>query len=469
MSSRFHSFVILAGMRTGSNLLEANLNALEGVTSYGEVFNPHFVGKKNAEELFGVTLAQREIDPKPLLEKLRSETKGLSGFRFFHDHDPRVLGLVLSDPGCAKIVLTRNPVDSFVSLQIAKATGQWKLADPKRLKTTTAHFDETAFLHHLAMSQAFQSQVLRALQSSGQTAFILDYEDLDSVAVLNGLAAYLGVAGRLKAVNDSLKKQNPEPLENKLDNPEEMAAAVARADLFGVARTPIFEPRRASALQDCVAVDEARLLFFPICSAPDQEIREWMAGLGRTTQGFDARALRAWKRGSPGHQSFTVVRHPLLRAYHAFHTRIVSGLLPNHRSTLIRAYGAKLPEPGQTFPDSAAEKRAFLVFLRYARLSVLGQCGQRVDAHWASQTAILQGLSTFHPVDRIIREDQLPSTLGQLVAGVGADRPDATFVKNLAEGLAMIYDVHVEAAAAAAYSRDYGGFGFSTWRDQAAC
>ena len=34
---------------------------------------------------------------------------------------------VMDDPACAKIVLTRNPVDSFVSTQLAYATDQWKL------------------------------------------------------------------------------------------------------------------------------------------------------------------------------------------------------------------------------------------------------------------------------------------------------------------------------------------------------
>ena len=110
MAGPFHSFVILAGMRTGSNFLEANLNALPGVTSHGEVFNPHFIGKKDATELFGITLAEREVNPKPLLRKLRSETPGLSGFRFFHDHDARVFDLVIADPGVAKIVLARNPL-----------------------------------------------------------------------------------------------------------------------------------------------------------------------------------------------------------------------------------------------------------------------------------------------------------------------------------------------------------------------
>ena len=36
----FTSFVMFAGMRTGSNFLEANLNALPGVSCLGEVFNP---------------------------------------------------------------------------------------------------------------------------------------------------------------------------------------------------------------------------------------------------------------------------------------------------------------------------------------------------------------------------------------------------------------------------------------------
>ena len=41
---RFTSFIVLAGMRTGSNFLEANLNQFPDLKSYGELFNPHFVG-----------------------------------------------------------------------------------------------------------------------------------------------------------------------------------------------------------------------------------------------------------------------------------------------------------------------------------------------------------------------------------------------------------------------------------------
>ena len=43
-------------MRTGSNLLEANLNALEGVTCHGEAFNPHFIGRLKSDSLLDITL-----------------------------------------------------------------------------------------------------------------------------------------------------------------------------------------------------------------------------------------------------------------------------------------------------------------------------------------------------------------------------------------------------------------------------
>ena len=47
----FDYFVVLAEMRTGSNLVEANLNEFAGVTCEGEVFNSHFIsheGKRRA-------------------------------------------------------------------------------------------------------------------------------------------------------------------------------------------------------------------------------------------------------------------------------------------------------------------------------------------------------------------------------------------------------------------------------------
>ena len=140
MSDRFDYFVVFAEMRTGSNLLEGNLNAFETLTCYGEAFNPNFIGYPNKTEVFGIAQCIRDSDPARLIDAIKSKTDGLGGFRFFHDHDARVLDICLPDPRCAKIILTRNPVESYVSWKIARETGQWKLTDVRRRK------DEKQFL-----------------------------------------------------------------------------------------------------------------------------------------------------------------------------------------------------------------------------------------------------------------------------------------------------------------------------------
>jgi hypothetical protein len=460
--TRFHSFVIFAEMRTGSNLLEANLNALPGVRSHGEVFNRYILGKKDRTELFGITIEDRDRDPRQLLAKLREETEGLPGFRFFHDHDLRILDDVLPDPGCAKIILTRNPLESYVSWKIAQATDQWKLTNPKRLKTARVRFDVAEFLQHLQDTQAFQLLLLQSLQTTGQTAFYLDYEDLGSVEVLNGLAAFLGVEGRLKSLDDTLKKQNPGPLEDKLENPEALAEAVAAVDVFNLGRTPSFEPRRAAGVPTALG-SEAGLLFFPIRSGPEDSIRDWFASLGPVTEGFEQKSLRQWKRKHPGHRSFTILRHPLLRAHAAFRRKIVLGEAQDLRRILINGFLAELQPPGEPFASAEAEGAAFRIFLTYCRLAVGGQTGARVDPGLASQTALVQGFASFQPLDHLLREDRLAQGCSALAAEAGVAPPVIT-ADPAEAALLSIWDETLESAAAEAYARDYMGFGFARWR-----
>lgn len=112
---RFDAFVLFAEMRTGSNYLEESLNALPDVTCHGEVYNPTFLGHHNRFELFGFDMDRRERDPIGLLDAIIAQTEGLPGFRLFHDHDDRVVERVLPDPRIAKVILTRNPLDSYVT------------------------------------------------------------------------------------------------------------------------------------------------------------------------------------------------------------------------------------------------------------------------------------------------------------------------------------------------------------------
>jgi hypothetical protein len=474
--SRFDYFIVFAEMRTGSNFLEANLNAFDGVSCLGEAFNPHFIGFPNATEVLGVTQAERDSDPGRLIAAVRAQSAGrpsvMAGFRYFNDHDPRVMDLSLPDPRCAKIVLTRNPVDSYVSRKIAAATGQWKLTHVKHAKSERVRFDAAEFTAHLDAVQGFQVRILNGLQRSGQTAFYLDYEDLQDIEVMNGLAAWLGIPARIEALDRKLKKQNPEPLSDKVQNFNDMAAALARVDRFNLTRTPNFEPRRGAAIPSYVAAREAPLLYLPLRSGPEAAVRDWLTALdgGPLLGKFTNKTLRQWMAKRPGHRSFTVLRHPVAWAHAAFcdHILPASGpaAYPELRDNLRRQFNLPLPE-GAVGPEyGAAEHRAaFLAFLAFLRVNLGGQTNLRIDPTWASQGVLVQGIASFAPPDLILREDGLAEGLGWLAHQVGRD--DAPPVRADTDPhrarLAAIYDAEVEKAAREAYGRDYEMFGFGDW------
>ncbi len=452
---------MFAEMRTGSNFLEANLNAMQGIICHGEVFNPHFIGQKDKSDFMGFTLTDRAADPMALIRAMRAGTEGLAGFRYFHDHDPRVLDGVLGDPNCAKIILTRNPVESYVSWKIAQETGQWKLTNAKNLKTAQISFDPIEFEAHLSALQAFQITLMHGLQVSGQTAFYIDYDDINDLDVLNGLAAYLGVAG-LESLDGSLKKQNPEEISEKVINPDEMERALARLDRFNLSRTPNFEPRRAAMVPTFVAARRAPLLYMPVKSGPVALVTEWLQSFGGIEGDFTQKSLRQWKKAQSTSRSFTVLRHPVARAHDAFVSTILSGNFQEIRGQLEKAHKIALPPPGQPYADAKSHREGFMGFLKWLKLNLSGQTGTRVDAHWASQMAVLQGFGQFQTPDIVLREDTLAAGLAFLASDVGHQSPPLPAAQpDLL--LTSIYDKEIEAAARDAYARDYLGFGFQNW------
>lgn len=454
---------MFAEMRTGSNFLESNLNALAGVTCFGELFNPHFIGKKDQTEMFGVSLSAREADPMALVHAARSAAGGMVGFRWFHDHDPRVFDAVMADRRCAKIVLTRNPVESYVSLKIAQATGQWKLTNPKNLKQAKARFDGAEFEAHLDSVQGFQLRLLHALQISGQTAFYLDYDDIQDVAVLNGLAAFLGIPSRLEAVDQTLTVQNPEPLADKVTNAAAMELALARLDRFNLSRTPNFEPRRSAGIPAFIASRDVPLLFMPVRGGPEARVTEWLESFGGLERDFVQKTLRQWKRSNAGHRSFTVLRHPVDRAWAAFQEARGTGLGQEQRNVISRVHGVAFPKQG--YASVGDERDAFIAFLRFLKRNIAGQTGFRTAAGWATQTAVLQGFALFHGPDAVLREDRLQEGLGWLCAEIGVAMPPLRGAE--ASGLDAVMSDEVEEAARDTYQRDYMGFGFGP-RGQAA-
>jgi hypothetical protein len=179
-------------------------------------------------------------------------------------------------------------------------------------------FDAAEFERHMADLQAFQVRLLNMLQKSGQTAFYVAYEDLQDVDVMNGLAAFLGSDARIDALDKKLKKQNPEPLENKVLNFDAMGDVLSRMDRFNLNRTPNFEPRRGPNVPTYIAAPRAPLLYLPLKSGPVEAVSDWLSQLddgGEVLTAFSQKSLRQWKAAYTDHRTFTVLRHPLARAH----------------------------------------------------------------------------------------------------------------------------------------------------------
>ncbi|WP_299650647.1 sulfotransferase family 2 domain-containing protein [uncultured Tateyamaria sp.] len=471
--AQFDYFVVFAEMRTGSNFLETNLNAFDGLACHGEAFNPFFIGYPNTDALLGVSQGARDADPRTLLREIK-KAPGLNGFRYFHDHDPRIFDKVVDDPKCAKIVLTRNPVDSYVSWKIAQATGQWKLTDSKARKDGKATFDADEFANHLTALQEFQVSLLNRLQASGQTAFYVAYEDLQSLDAMNGLAKWLGVHSVLEALDKSLKVQNPSALSDKVSNFGQMTEALSGLDRFNLTRTPNFEPRRGAAAPTYIASQAQPLLYLPIRGWPDDQAVRWLqaldgAGGAKPGSKLSQNDLRDWMRAHPGHRSFTVLRHPLARAHSVFCHRILNtgkGSYGGIRATLSKRYKIGLPDdPSDPSYDKGAHRNAFAAFLRFLKANLNGQTGIRVDPDWASQAKTIEGFAEFVLPDRLMRVETMAHELAELSATVGlADPPQLDSAPDdRPYRLIDIYDPEIEGLARAAYARDYLMFGFMNW------
>lgn len=455
----FQTFVVFAAMRTGSNLLEEWLSAIPGVQCLGEAFNPVFIGFPDREMLLGIPKAARDAKPQALLDRIFSEAP-LTGFRYFPDHDPRVLEAILANDRCAKIILNRNPAESYVSLKIARETGQWRLRDGRRRKEAAVTFDAQEFAAHLDLLGGFQRTVLHALQTSGQTAFYLDYEDLGDEKVLAGLARFLGVAAPPKPPRTILP-QNPDPLADKVTNPADMAQAFAALDPFGLARVPNFEPRRGPGYGAFVAAGAAPLMFLPMPGGPTDAVTQWLADFGAAVQqGFSPLTARDWMAAHAPHRRFTVLRHPVLRAWIAFTNFRAKAQAPGIAAQVARRYKIS----ADAGDDPAALRAGFVGFLKFLRLAVAGQSPVRAEPAWSSQWSSLQGFARFAAPDHLLREDSLADDLTLMCKGLGLTAPawrgsDA----DARATLAQIHDPEIGQLARRAYAQDYAAFGFGDW------
>ena len=405
--SSFRYFAIFGAMRTGSNLLERSLDSFEGLTGLGELFNNTFVGKPNGEPILGVSVQERNRDPVGFLNRVIDETKGIPGFRIFQGHDARMIDHIARDPDCAKIILRRSSLDSFISLKIAQETGQWMLTNEENRRLVKVAFDAPEYEAYRDELDAHYAMIRRKMRMAGQVPFEIAYDELRDLEILNGAAAFVGAKEMLTATPQKIQRQNPIAWVDKVINPEDLQDYILSSPAPDV---DVSVPARFSPLDELVASRGFSLIYAPVAGAGAETVRrfirnaEAVAGVGGKPLATGLKGAHIARRRRRGGFVFTFLRHPALRAEDVFRRRIVAagpGTFTAVQTLLNEQYEA--PSQAEMARDAAACEAGFDAFITFIADNLAGRTAMREDPSWALQTALLAEYAREAPPDFIGR------------------------------------------------------------------
>ncbi|MEM7240710.1 MAG: hypothetical protein AAF429_00860 [Pseudomonadota bacterium] len=476
---RFDYFVIIGLMRTGSNLLERSLAQFEDIMCFGEVYNPEFVGFLESEKGLDLTVLERDKDPVAALSRVKNIDRKIGGLRLFPDHDLAVLHHCINDARCAKIVLKRNPLDSFVSEKLAQKTNQWRMGDLHTKIDGKVDFDPKDFEAYLKDTRAFYAQVNMQLQLAGETAMQVDYDDLQSVEVVNGIAKFIGSTKTIKNFKFRSSKQNSGALSEKIENFDELANYRNPILALDRAQFDYFEPEVTPSTKSLRLGVNIELAYLPTRYFGTDPIIDWMTTLDPKQvpplKGLSKNEVRDWSKAANLKFCFADLEHPLDRAYNAFCDLF---LFPAERyggirATLIKRYGLELvpasysgekTRNGLEAEGYTAKKHYanFKKFLKFLGASLRDQALYQPKPEFSSQTEQLASYSAWAIPQFIALPHTRESVLKSLLDTLGlAEAPLPTAgIKDQIFDLEDIYDLKIETLIRDAYARDYLNFGF---------
>jgi LPS sulfotransferase NodH len=223
-------FVILAAPRSGSNLLCTLLNSHPEILCHHEVYNPggiYYALEHRDGSLDLGTIENRDRAPLVFLNRLWSTNLGhrCVGFKMTRGQNEEVLRHVLFETAVRKIVLKRrNRIKTFVSSLIAERSGQWEVYSEADLVEPRPKVElNVSDLHRsVAENEAYYVGIDSVLQSSGQEALAVAYEDLGDPVEHLRLLATLGVSCRSGRLVARSIKQNPTDLRSLIANYDEV-------------------------------------------------------------------------------------------------------------------------------------------------------------------------------------------------------------------------------------------------------
>ncbi|MEM0991199.1 MAG: hypothetical protein AAGK00_20220 [Pseudomonadota bacterium] len=436
-------FVIFAAMRTGSNLLEKTLAELGDTVCHGEAFNPAFISGPQYTDCLGYDVARRDADPLGFLARMRAEAEpSIPGFRIFPGHNEDVARHALSDQDCRRIVLRRDPLESYISLKIARSTGQWMIRNARRRMDWRIAFDATEFQAYRLEIRAHYDWITDELARSGQAALWLDYADLTDRDGMERAARHIGSKGQLPC-DPPIVRQNSPHLSDKVSNYAEMCAVLG----LSPEPAPPSTGRVATDVVDGVKLPTRVPLAYAPIEGPGFEAalsfiyRIERRAFGGPSISNSALMISARRREYcptlnsetdivaqlQGRFAFTVVCHPMERLLSVF-DRAVFG--PDWQSSPVRAVlGTMFPDLPR--PQAVAEtnesalRDLFLAFINLVSEARGGRGPLPLVPAWRDQNDLLRSYTDRIHLDRVVRFSELKQFATDLSDRLGvAPLPD---------------------------------------------
>jgi hypothetical protein len=216
-------------MRSGSNFIERQLNLLKDIRCHGELFNPAFTGfchefGKSYQGFAREDIKSRNADELNFIRKIdKACDRDIMGFRLFLDHSPAITARVLYDPTIQKVVLSRNLLEAFVSLQLARDSGVWLTTEVRSVESKPVKFQTEKLITFALRQSLYYNDILTILHDTGQNYIQLDYQDIKQLDRLNDIAAFIGSENRFASVVEPIKKQNPGHVSERIEGFEKVA------------------------------------------------------------------------------------------------------------------------------------------------------------------------------------------------------------------------------------------------------
>ena len=216
------AFLLVGMMRSGSNFLERQLNLLPDLRCHGELFNPSFIGFSHqvAGKVPGYARddpATRNADEDAFVAKVDEVCdRPTIGLRLFLDHSLPMTARLLYDPNVKKVVLSRNLLEAYISLETARETGVWLTTEAAKVPPKPVKVDINKLVTFSLRQSLYYNDVQTVLHQTDQSYLQIDYNDIKNLGKLNEIAHFVGSAHQFKAVSEPIQKQNPGTLEERI-------------------------------------------------------------------------------------------------------------------------------------------------------------------------------------------------------------------------------------------------------------